>query len=186
MTDIQARLYTVDDLLHVPDHGKRYELIRGEMIEMSPTNGIHGILTLELATFIRNHIRRNKLGQVFAAETGFLVSTSPDTVLAPDIAFISAARTKPLTEKFVTVAPDLVVEVISPGNTAGEMNEKTSLYFQAGTQQVWIVYPKTQTLYRYTSITNVTILTRNDNLDGGSFLPDFNLLLEELFSVLDN
>ena len=183
MTDTQTRLYTVNDLL---ENGTRFELIQGALIEMSPTNEIHGVLVQELAGLIWNHVRTNKLGRVFAAKTGFILSTEPDTVLAPDIAYLSAARSKPLSEKFAAIAPDLVVEVVSPGNTAAEMNEKTGLYFQAGTRQVWIVYPKTRMIHRYTSPTNVTILTSTDTLSGADVLPGFSLSLDELFKVLDN
>ncbi len=186
MTDTQEHLHTAEDLLHKLEDGKHYELIMGELIEMSPTNALHGVIVQELAGFIWNHVRTHKLGKVFAAETGFTVSTNPDTVLAPDIAFVSVARAKPLTEKFAAVAPDLAVEVVSPGNTAGEMNQKIVLYFQAGTRQVWIVYPKTQTIHIYTSETTVAILTRRDTLDGAKVLPDFKLVLNDLFSVLDS
>ncbi len=184
MTDIRERSFTVDDLLHMPG-GKHYELIKGELIEMSPTNEIHGVLAQELAGLIWSHVRAHKLGRVFAAETGFTLSTDPDTVLAPDIAYVAAKRARPLTEKFVPVAPDLAVEVVSPGNTAGEINEKTELYFQAGTRQVWIVYPKTRTIHVYTSATTVAILTTKDVLDGADLLPGFKLPLADLFCVLD-
>jgi Uma2 family endonuclease len=185
MTDTQERLYTADDLLQMPDTDKRYELIKGVLLEMSPTNEVHGVLAQELAGLIWSYVRTHKLGRVYAAETGFTLSTQPDTVLAPDIAFVSAKRAKPLAEKFSTVSPDLAVEVVSPGNSAGEMNEKTALYFQAGTQQVWIVYPKTQTVHLYTSATSVAILTRQDTLEGASVLPGFKLPLDALFSVLE-
>jgi Uma2 family endonuclease len=185
LTDIQERLYTVNDLLAL-GNGGRYELIDGALIEMSPTNAIHGVIAAELLILIGAHVRANKLGRVFAAETGFTLSTASNTVLAPDIAYLSAGRAIPLTEKFVAAAPDLVVEVISPGNTAGEMNEKTGLYFQSGSRQVWIVYPKTRMIHVYTSPTQVTILTSKDTLTGADILPGFSLALDELFRVLDD
>ncbi len=185
MTDIRERLYTADDLLHLPDDGNHYELIRGELIKMSPPAEPHGVLRVAIGALIWNHVRANRLGRVYGAETGFVISTDPDTVLAPDAAFVSTERAKPLSQKFGPVAPDLAVEVISPSNTAKELNEKISLYFQAGTQQVWIIYPQTQTIYVYTSVTTVKILTRTDTLDAGNVLPGFKLPLEELFSELD-
>lgn len=186
MTDVQERVYTANDLLHMPDKEKRYELIHGELITMSPTGEPHGALSLALGALIWNHVRTNRLGRVYGAETGFVISTNPDTILAPDAAFISTERARPMSQNFAPVAPDLAVEIVSPSNTAKEMNEKVSLYFQAGTQQVWIVYPETQTLHLYDSATSVTILTRKDTLDGGRLLPNFKLPLEELFTVLDN
>jgi Uma2 family endonuclease len=186
MTDTQERLYTADDLFHMPTDGKHYELIRGELIEMAPTNGSHGVLTFEFAALLRNHIRAHKQGQGFGAETGFKLSENPDTILAPDVAYISAEHAKPLTDKFVDGAPDLAIEVVSPGNSANEINEKTALYFHAGTRQVWIVYPNTRTIYVYTSATKVTILSGADILDGSDVLPGFRLPLTDLFGVLDS
>ncbi len=186
MTDTQQRLYTADELLAMPDDGKRRELIRGALLEMSPTNALHGVLANELSRLIGNHVRAHKLGQVFAAETGFTLFRNPDTTLAPDVAFISAERAKPLTEKFSTIAPDQAVEVVSPGNNAAEMNEKIALYFQAGSRQVWLVYPKTRTIHVYSAANQVTISGIEDTLDASAVLPGFTLLLETLFSVLDS
>lgn len=183
MTETQQRVYTAEDLLRMAD-GKRYELINGELIEMAPTNITHGVLTARLSYFIAQYSYATKSGIVVAAETGFKVSTDPETVIAPDIAYISVVRAQPLTEKFGEIAPDLAVEVVSPGNSAGELREKVDLFFKAGTRQVWIVYPKLQTVDVYTSATSVRILTRQDTLDGADVLPGFTLPLEELFSVL--
>lgn len=182
----QERLHTADDLLQMPENGTHYELIRGELIEMSPTNAVHGALAAELLIFLGNHIRAHKLGQVFAAETGFTLSQNPDTVLAPDVAFISTERARPLAEKYSTIAPDLAIEVVSPGNSATEMNEKTVLYFQAGSRQVWIVYPKSRTIHFYTAANKVAILGSEDTLDADPVLPGFKLPLHELFGVLDS
>ena len=182
---IQERLYTADDLLNMPEDGKRRELIRGELIEMSPANLLHGLLAGELFRRIANHIYDHQLGQVFAAETGFTLFKNPDTTLAPDVAYLSAERAKPLTEKFGTIAPDLAVEVVSPSNSADEMTEKTALYFEAGSRQVWIVYPKRRLIHVYTAVNKVTILGVADTLDGGDVLPGFALKLSELFAVLD-
>ncbi len=143
------------------------------------------MLAQELAGLIWSHVRGHKLGRVFAAETGFKLSTNPDTVLAPDIAFVSAERAKPLTDKFASIAPDLAVEVVSPGNSASELNQKIALYFQAGTRQIWIVYPKTRTIQIYSAPNQIVVLSRADELDGGNVLPGFTLALETLFSILD-
>ncbi len=185
MTDTQERLYTSADLPQLPDNGKHYELLRGELIEMSPTSAVHGVIAARLLFLISAHIYATRAGQVFAAETGFKLSTNPDTVLAPDIAYVSAERAKPLTDKFASIAPDLAVEVVSPGNSASELNQKIALYFQAGTQQVWIVYPKTRTIHIYSAPNQIVVLSREDELDGGNVLPGFKLPLETLFSVLD-
>lgn len=185
MTNTQQRLYTADDLLRLRND-KGYELIRGELVEMSPTGDVHGVMTAEILILLGVHVRSHKLGRVFGAESGFKVAINPDTVLAPDVAFLSAARAKPLTGKFIDTAPDLAVEVVSPSNSADEMNEKTALFFQGGARQVWIIYPTTRTIHVYTSATAVTILTTSDTLHGGDLLPGFVLPLADLFAVLDS
>src|SRR5215467_2104485 len=178
----QEKLYTADDLWELSqDENKHFELIRGVLVEMSPANELHGELTLEIGALIRNCVRANDLGRVYAAETGFELFKDPDTVLAPDVAFISKARVKPRTEKFGAVAPDLVVEVVSPSNSKSELHEKIQLYFEAGTRRVWVIYPRARTVYVYRSAKDVTILDINDTLEGEDVLPGFSVRLRDLF-----
>ena len=184
--DVHEKLYTADDLLNMPqDDGKRYELIKGVLIVMSPANETHGEVAMEFGRLIANHVRAHKLGRVYTAETGFELFRDPDTVLAPDVAFVSKARLKPRTDKFAALAPDLAVEVVSPSNTKQEMHEKIALYFQAGTRQVWIVYPKSRAIYVYRAEDDVTILKRDGTLDGGDVLPGFSVKVADIFAVLD-
>lgn len=185
MADTQTRPYTADDLLRLSAEGQRLELIEGELHEMAPTGGIHNLLTLEIGALIRNVVRAGKLGYVFGAENGFILATEPQTILAPDVSFVSKARLGQVTEKFIEIAPDLAVEVVSPGNSAAEMDEKTALYLQAGARQVWVVYPRSRSIYVYTSVTSVTILKPPQVLEGGDMLPGFAMPLADLFGVLD-
>src|SRR4051812_48755474 len=109
---VQEKLYTAEELWNLSaDETKHYELIEGELVAMSPTGGHHGEVNAQFSWLIMTHVRTKKLGHIYAAETGFKLSENPDTVLAPDFAFISKKRLKSGTDKFVPVAPDLVVEV---------------------------------------------------------------------------
>jgi Uma2 family endonuclease len=186
-----TRLITADELLVMPrrdENGNqcRFELVRGELRVMSLTKPLHGVicsrLNLKLAAFVEEH----NLGEVFGAETGFLVESDPDSVLGPDVAFVSYERLAAVEtfEKYFPFAPDLAVEVLSPSNTVTEMDEKIAMYFAAGSRLVWIVNPKRRTAAIYTSSFDVRIIGEQDTLDGGDVLPEFRLELSKLFAGL--
>src|SRR3954462_1936127 len=107
-------LFTADQLLHMPSDDSRYELRKGVLIKMSPAGFEHGAIIVALAGLLWQHVRANKLGLVLAAETGFKIASEPDTVLAPDIAFVRQERIEQVgkTKKFWPGAPDLAVEVM--------------------------------------------------------------------------
>jgi Uma2 family endonuclease len=185
-----TRLITVDELEDMPhrdEHGNDYrlELIRGELIVMSPTKPLHGIVCARLAAALINFVEANDLGMAFGAETGFVVERDPDSVLGADAAFVSHERLATVDnfEKFFPFAPDLAVEVLSPGNTAREINMKIVMYFAAGSRAVWVFNPKKRTAIVYASPSESRILDENDTLDGGDVLPGFSLQLFKLFNV---
>ncbi|HEU4594952.1 MAG TPA: Uma2 family endonuclease, partial [Pyrinomonadaceae bacterium] len=180
---------TADELLAMPPrdaHGNdcRLALIRGEVKTMSPTGLTHGILCANIATELSIFVRRNRLGIICGAETGFLVERDPDTVVGADVAFISRKHLEGVEnrEKFVPFAPDLAVEVLSPSNTVNEMDEKVALYFAAGSRLVWIVNPKRRTVAVYRSAVEARILGEQETLDGGEVLPGFSYKLSDLFA----
>lgn len=185
-----TRLITADELLTMPTYvngsDRRYELIRGELKVMSPTKPLHGNvcarLTIRLGAFIEEH----DLGETFGAETGFLVERDPDTVLGTDVAFVSRERlaTVENVEKFFPFAPDLAVEVLSPGNTVKEINEKIALYFAAGSRAVWVFNPRRRTAAVYSSPSEFQTLSEQDTLDGGDVVPGFRLELSKLFAAM--
>jgi Uma2 family endonuclease len=185
MMTVHEKLYTAEDLWNLSaDDSKHYELIEGELVEMSPTGEEHGVIMLWLGSLIMNHVQANQLGRALGAETGFKLFQNPDTVLAPDIAFTSNERLKPTTVKFAFVAPDLAVEIVSPSNTADEINKKAQLFFKAGTRLLWVVYPRTETIHVYRTASEIIILDIDDTLDGGNVLPGFAVPVKEIFSVL--
>lgn len=188
-----TKLITADELLVMPHHDARgnkrvLELIRGELKIMSPTGVAHGIicgtLVFELTKFVKSH----NLGMVLPPETGCIVERNPDSVLGVDVAYVSHERMKTVEniDKFLPFAPDLAVEVLSPTNTAQEMDEKVALYFAGGAGAVWVFNPKRRTVAAYTSPFDVRILGEQDMLDGGGVLPGFSLELSELFSAINS
>ena len=190
MSTSQTKLMTADELDALPTYGpggdRRYELIRGELKVMSPTKPLHGIVCARIAARLFNYVEERDLGEVFGAETGFLVETDPDSVVGADAAFVSSERLAAVErfDKFFPFAPDLAVEVLSPSNTVQEMDEKVALYFAAGSRLVWVVNPKRRTVAAYRSPLDVRILGGTDALDGGDVLPGFNLDLSKLFANL--
>lgn len=169
----------------MPDDGFRYELVEGELQRMSPTGDEHGSMTMELAASLHQYVKRNSLGKVYAAETGFKLESAPDTVRAPDIAFVRMERIQETgrIRGYRDGAPDLAVEVMSPGNTKREMAEKVKEYFAAGARLVWVINPKPKTVTVYRSLTDIDVLTEKDMLDGGEVVPGFQIAVTEIFLV---
>src|SRR3954452_24163149 len=141
----EKTLLTADELLSLPDDGMRHELVRGELKTMPPAGGEHGLVAGKLFGRVFVHADTNQLGYVFAAETGVFVEQDPDTVRAPDVAFIARARLPGgrAPRGFLRVVPDLVAEVVSPGDRASELEEKVQTWLHAGVRLVWVVYPST-------------------------------------------
>ena len=175
---------TADELLAMPRDGYRYELVKGELKRMSPTGDEHGAVTMELATPLHLYVKKNNLGRVYAPETGFKLESDPDTVRAPDIAFVRRARieaTGRLTG-FREGAPDLVAEVPSPSDRIGKAEAKVAQWLETGAQIVWVVSPKLHTVTVYRSLTNIVTLTEKDTLDGGDVVPGFQINVAEIFA----
>lgn len=174
---------TAEAFYSLPDDGMRHELVRGEVRTMPPAGGGHGRLTSRASFLIQRYIWDRQLGETYAAETGFILARDPDTVLAPDFAFIRAERAESARVKrgFVPVPPDLVVEVVSPGDTATEVQDKTTAWLQAGVRLVWVVYPAQRQVMAYRSLNDVHLLTVTDVLDGGDVLPGFTCPVADIF-----
>jgi Uma2 family endonuclease len=179
-----TQLMTADELLMLPRGRFRYELVKGELITMSPAGHEHGAVIMNLAAPLAMHVKANNLGTVFGAETGFKLASNPDTVLAPDIAFIRREQIERtgLSKGFGTGSPDLAVEVLSPSDRDAKVKAKVAEWLANGALAVWVVSPKLRNVTVYRSLTDVTILTENDELDGHNIVPGFRCRVAELFS----
>ncbi|HEV7903802.1 MAG TPA: Uma2 family endonuclease [Pyrinomonadaceae bacterium] len=180
-----TQLTTAEELLAMPDDGFRYELVEGELRRMSPAGHNHGRIVMRLAIPLGKFIADHNLGAAYAAETGFKLKSNPDTVRAPDVSFIRRERVEEIgeTEGFWPGAPDLAVEVNSPGDRVGEVEEKVQEWLDAGTRLVWVVSPKLRVVTVYRSLTDIVTLTEKDLLDGGEVVPGFQFPVAELFAL---
>ncbi|HVF56513.1 MAG TPA: Uma2 family endonuclease [Pyrinomonadaceae bacterium] len=178
-----TQLMTAEELLRLPRGKSRYELVKGELKTMSPAGEEHGVVIMNLAVPLGHYIKANDLGVIYGAETGFKIATNPDTVRAPDIAFVRRERIEQsgIQKGFRPGAPDLAVEVVSPGDTFEEVDQKVEDWLKAGTGAVWIVNPKLRTVTIYQSLTEVTVLSEKDELEGQRVVPGFRCKVSEIF-----
>lgn len=177
---------TADELIRMKDDGWRYELVEGELRKMSPPGSQHGAIAYDLGLQLGLFVIQKNLGRVFAAETGFLVSRHPDTVRAPDVAFVSKSQLERcgIPETYYPEAPALVVEVVSPDDTAEEVDSKMRCWLNAGTQLAWVVYPRGRTITVYRSLNDIRVLTEADSLSGEKVVPGFEIPVAHIFQSI--
>lgn len=165
---------------------KSLELVEGVVVEMVKPGGKHGGVTMKLGRRIGNWVEERDLGYVTAAETGFILAKKPngkDTVRGLDIAYIAKQRLPDgLPDGHIPFAPDLAVEVISPGNDAADIQLKIRELLRAGCRLIWIVYPITETVEVITGAGSHT-LEIDAALDGGDVLPGFALPVRDVFAI---
>ncbi len=173
---------TAEDLPYLADDEGRSELVAGELIREPPPGAGHGGVTATLIERLLAFVRREKSGRVLA-ETGFVLARNPDTVRAPDAAFVSAERAKRSVRRgpYAEGAPDLAVEVLSPSNTEDDMAEKVREYLAAGGRAVWVIDPREQQVTVHRPGRPPHHLTRGDTLDGAPVLDGFRLPVAEIF-----
>jgi Uma2 family endonuclease len=169
-----AQLMTAEELFHLKLPGKRTELVRGVLVVREPPGYLHGAITADLAYTLTSFVHDNKLGRVLAAETGFKLTGDPDTVRAADISFISRERLPdPPPAGYAALAPDLVVEVLSPSDRPGEVLDKIGDWLEAGCRLVWVVDPKRRNVRIYRANGTESLLTDSETMNGEDVLPGF-------------
>ena len=156
-----------------------YEYVEGELIPKMPTSLKHGKIISKLLLRLLPHVYENELGDVYPADTGFRVG---ERLLVPDVAFVSKARIPDDTDKASPIPPDLAVEVVSPSDISERIEAKAFAYLAAGTQMVWVLKPKSETVTVYRSRTDIKLLTRNDTLTGEDVVEGFACPVAELFA----
>ncbi len=185
VTDLGARLLTADDLLRLSGEGVRGELIRGVLCETMPTGREHGQIVVSLVSELRAFVKPRRLGILTASDSGVWLERDPDTVREPDIAFF-AAETSPLDERvtgYAEVAPDLVVEIASPGDSRRELNDKARMWLSFGVELVWLVHPDQRAVDVHRAGQTVVTLNDGQTLDGQHVLPGFTCKVRAFFDT---
>jgi Uma2 family endonuclease len=184
LKDHQETLMTGEELFRRPDLGP-CELVNGRVVPLSPTGAEHADVELELGTRLRLYGKETGWGRAIGGEVGIYIRRHPDTVRAADIAFISKERDIQSTKGYFEVAPELVVEVLSPNDSWSEVTEKLTDYFSAGVDCVWIVDPKLRCVFAYRSLTEVRQFREGEDLVDEELLPGFHVAVKDLF-LYDN
>ena len=174
-------LMTAEELLHTSIPDKRVELVRGVLVAREPAGYRHGRVSMNLAFLLSKHVERTEAGQVVGGDTGFKLASDPDTVRAPDAAFISRERLPdPQTRGFPALGPDLVVEVLSPDDRPGETLAKVGDWLEGGARLVWVIDPERRVVRVYRQDGTETHLAETGTLDGEDVLPDFSCSLRSI------
>lgn len=177
----QEALITGEELAAMGDLG-RCELVEGRIVKLSPTKMPHGRYEFVIAKFLDEFVARNNLGTVMVGEVGIYTHRDPDTVRGADVLFISHERLAQATPGgFMDVAPELIVEVMSPSDRWSEVRKKLREYFAIGVAAVLIVEPEEQTVSLYRSPTDMREYTGEDTVPLDDILPDFVLPLKNLW-----
>jgi Uma2 family endonuclease len=185
--DTETRLITGEELERMGDIGP-CELVEGKIVSMSPTGseGKHGFVELAVGAAIRAFVRPRSLGRVGVGEIGVYTGRNPDTVRGMDVFFISNERyAKRTSHSYLDVAPELVVEILSPDDAWTDVTQKLCEYFGIGVILVWVVDPKGRRVYAFRSITDVREFAGDEELPGNDVLPGFSLRVAEIFEDID-
>lgn len=149
---------------------------------MTPTGDAHGAIEANVAAELHAYVRGKNLGKVRSGEVGIYVRRNPDTVRAADVLYISHERyALKGSSIFLDVAPDLIVEILSPGDSWTEVTQKLRDYFAIGARLVWVIDPLARTISAYRSLTDIREFTANDTLPGDDILPGFSVPVVRLF-----
>src|SRR5687768_4154947 len=175
-------LVTANDLLALEKLGKSTELVRGKLVVREPPSTYHGRVQASLNVLVGSYVRAHALGAVFGQDTGFKIASDPDTVRAPDLAFVDRTRVAQIPRRgYAALAPDLVAEILSPDDRPGEVLTKVGDWLEAGVSLVWVIDPDRQTAQVYRGDGSVTTVSSDANLDGEAVLPGFSCRLAEIF-----
>lgn len=181
-----TRLLTVEEYGNLPDEdGVQHELVEGVLVEMPTAKPGCGLLMELIGNLLAAYVREHPLGYILRDNNGFVLQRTPDTVRISDIAYVQRERLLSINvwEDYISGAHDLAVEIVSPSDRANAVRAKARESIAAGSQLVWIVWPKTRTLTVYTLDDEPREYGADDMLDGGNVLPGFSVRVRDLFDL---
>jgi Uma2 family endonuclease len=173
---------TGEQLAEMADLGP-CELVDGRIVPMPPPGPLHATLESEVDWWLRSWAKQTRRGQVLVGEAGIFIRRNPDTVRGADVAYISNQRwARRGDSAYLEVAPELVVEIVSPNDRWVDIMDKLADYFEAGVERAWLVDPYKKKVFVYSGVTDVRIFQPGDNLTDDEILPGFSLPLDDLFA----
>jgi Uma2 family endonuclease len=174
---------TAQELLQYSHEPYRQELIRGSLREMEPAGGHHGRVAMRIGSLLYNHVTAHQLGLTFAAETGFQLEWDPDTVRAPDAAFVAHRADEPEASEsgFWRGPPDLAIEVVSPNDRYSAVKQKALDWLSFATRAVVVIDPRGRTAEVFRSTQDIRLLHADDVLDLGDVVPGWSPRVGDLF-----
>jgi len=178
-----SQVLTAQDVERISLPGKVTELILGHLVVREPPGTRHGVIAATLTYYLSDFARRHELGVVLAQDTGFKIASDPDTVRAPDVAFVARARVERIPPRgYAELAPDLLAEILSPDDRPAEVLAKVADWLAAGTELVWLVDPERSEVRVYRRDGSLAVVHAAESLDGEDVLPGFSCPLAQVFS----
>lgn len=183
MSAVAVSLLTAEEFGRRPEpaDGSKEELVKGVIVTMPPPKARHGLTQMKIGWLLMNHVDPNRLGWV-VTQSGTVIDRDPDTVRGPDVAFYSIARVPVFPEEYFEIAPDLVVEVLSPDDRRGAVRAKIREYVAAGVRLVWLVDPDARTVLVYRGSLRGIEFDEADTIDGADVLPQFTCRVADFFA----
>ena len=179
-------LWTDEAFLSLPRDGHRYEVVDRKLVDMGNSGAKHGYFCSDLMIVLGGYVRSHNLGIMFDSSTAFKLRDGNKR--SPDVSFVAKDRLvglEELPDGFLELSPDLVVEVLSPGNTTEEIHNKLVEFFDNGTRLAWVVHPiERYILVYYSAKEPDRLLKTTDILEGESVVPGFSFSIAELFRKL--
>jgi Uma2 family endonuclease len=168
-------LLTIAEFNRIPQpEGVRYELDEGELLPMTFPNLRHNRIAKKVLLLLEEYVAAHPVGEVMLTDTGYVLGRDPDTLRGPDVSFVRSERASQLDpERDIPGAPDLAVEIVSPNDSAQDLNKKVRQYLNAGCQVVWVVYPVTREVEVFEAGGGMRRLTEEDSLEAPDLLPGF-------------
>jgi Uma2 family endonuclease len=175
---------TAADFLEMPDND-RFELVRGELVEMNRPNLEHGAVCSNVVFLLELWARQHSAGKVFSNDTGVITERDPDSVRGPDCMFVRTERLpkRSAWKKWLEIAPDLAVEVFSPSDRWSEVISKVGQFLDAGTSEVWVLVPNTRTAHVFRHDAEPVVLLADAEIHNNKLLPGFRCRVAEFFEI---
>jgi Uma2 family endonuclease len=179
-----VELMTAEDLVLVDIPGKTTELVRGQLVVREPPSAYHGRIAANLTLLVGTHVRAHALGAVFVQDSGFRIASDPDTVRAADLAFVTGDRLHLVGRRgYPSLAPDLVAEILSPGDRPAEVLAKVAEWLASGVRLVWVIDPDAEEARVFAADGGVAIVGRDGVLEGVDVIPGLQCSLAEILAT---